>query len=235
MSGEEDFLARWSRRKRAADEPTGSEPAQSPAVSGEKNFQGKTEIEGTKPETEFDLSTLPSIESITSATDVTMFLRAGVPAELTRAALRRAWVADPQIRDFVGLAEYAWDFTKPNEMAGFGPIGSAEEVRKLLAEVMGDNAEDAFKVMTSNVPAEQAQEPVSTNDSRVVESPANREPGGGEIPAAETRASAESDSASGSKEGAAERPVNFAMQQESQDANAEKQPPQRTHGGALPH
>ena len=37
--------------------------------------------------------------SITAATDIRAFLAPGVPAELTRAALRRAWTADPAIRD----------------------------------------------------------------------------------------------------------------------------------------
>jgi 6-methylsalicylate decarboxylase len=41
------------------------------------------------------------------------FLRPGVPAELARAALRRAWVADPAIRDFIGLAESSRDFNAP--------------------------------------------------------------------------------------------------------------------------
>ena len=70
----------------------------------------------TAKKPEFDLSKLPSLESITSATDIRAFLAPGVPQELSRAALRRAWAADPAIRDFVGLAENAWDFTDPNAM-----------------------------------------------------------------------------------------------------------------------
>ena len=69
-----------------------------------------------------DLSSLPPIESIDAATDITAFLRKGIPQELSHAALRRAWSADPAIRDFVGLAENAWDFNDPNAMPGFGPL-----------------------------------------------------------------------------------------------------------------
>ena len=75
-----------------------------------------------KPEAQFDPASLPPIESINALSDITAFLREGVPAELTRAALRRVWTADPAIRDFVGLAENAWDFTDPNAMPGFGPL-----------------------------------------------------------------------------------------------------------------
>jgi hypothetical protein len=45
---------------------------------------------------------LPPIEAIDAHTDVTVFLRSGVPDELRRAALRRAWTVDPAIRDFRG-------------------------------------------------------------------------------------------------------------------------------------
>ena len=58
---------------------------------------------------------------------------AGVPADLTRAALRRVWTADPAIRDFVGLAENAWDFTEPDAMPGFGPLEATDEVRRMIA------------------------------------------------------------------------------------------------------
>ena len=74
-------------------------------------------------EPEFDIASLPPIESINALTDVTAFLRQGVPAELTRAALRRVWTADPAIRDFVGLAENAWDFTDPDGDAGLRSAG----------------------------------------------------------------------------------------------------------------
>jgi uncharacterized protein DUF3306 len=59
-----------------------------------------------------------------------------VPAELTRAALRRAWAADPQIRDFIGIAENQWDFTAPDGLYGFGQLG-VEEARRLAAAILG--------------------------------------------------------------------------------------------------
>jgi hypothetical protein len=73
-----------------------------------------------------EASSLPPIESITADTDVTAFLEAGVPAELTRAALRRAWTIDHSIRDFIGIAENQWDFNDPDGIPGFGPLAPLE-------------------------------------------------------------------------------------------------------------
>jgi hypothetical protein len=57
-------------------------------------------------------------------------LAPGVPPDLTRAALRRAWVADPKIHDFIGIAENQGDFTAVDAMPGFGPLGSPDDVRR---------------------------------------------------------------------------------------------------------
>ena len=73
-----------------------------------------------------DPARLPSINSITADTDIVAFLKTGVPTELTRAALRRAWTSDPAIRDFIGIAENQWDFNDPNGMAGFGRLDATE-------------------------------------------------------------------------------------------------------------
>ena len=63
---------------------------------------------------------LPPIESIGAGTDIRPFLAPGVPADLTRAALRRAWLTDPAIHDFIGLSENSWDFNAQDGVPGFG-------------------------------------------------------------------------------------------------------------------
>jgi hypothetical protein len=137
---DEQFLARWSRRKQqgkqegkaAVAEPKPVKPLE---VDGPAPFDPAA----TEPlPLETDLSNLPPIESIDAATSITAFLRKGIPQELSRAALRRAWSADPAIRDFVGLAENAWDFNDPNAMAGFGALDySAEQVDALVRRIVG--------------------------------------------------------------------------------------------------
>lgn len=131
MTGE-NFLSRWSRRKLESEEV-----AAAPVPAADDAQLAATEGEDAKSE-EFDLSILPPIESITAATDVTAFLREGVPLELSRAAFRRVWSADPVIRNFVGLAENAWDFNDPNAMPGFGPLDySEEQLRELVGKIVG--------------------------------------------------------------------------------------------------
>jgi Protein of unknown function (DUF3306) len=139
MSEPENFLERWSRRKRAAAEeeaPRQDKPAPS-AADEPPPAAADAEQQPAEPEAEpFDLSSLPSLESIDANTNVSAFLRPGVPADLTREALRRAWTSDPAIRDFVGLVENGWDFNDPNAMHGFGTI-TPSAVARLIGQVVG--------------------------------------------------------------------------------------------------
>jgi len=98
-----------------------------------------------------------------------------VPAELTRAALRHVWTADPAIRDFIGLAENAWDFTDPNAMPGFGPLESSDEVRRMIADLV-DRIGEAAKPGVPEVETEQAQAAINSNDSNLLGPPAATEP-----------------------------------------------------------
>jgi hypothetical protein len=58
-------------------------------------------------------------------------------------------VADPAIRDFVTPAEYAWDFTAENSMAGFGSLDPAD-LPRLMREIF---------------PPQETQEPASRTAS----------------------------------------------------------------------
>jgi hypothetical protein len=164
MKNPENFLTRWSRRKYAAAlerEEILCSAAPSPAPLEEA--AGKESAAGTEcldddsdilPTTglntaapPFDPS-VPPIESITADTDIRCFLAPGVPPELTRAALRRAWAADPKIRDFVGLADYDWDFNALGSMAGFGSLEMTDELRRMAARIVGPaSIEDQTAVM----------------------------------------------------------------------------------------
>jgi hypothetical protein len=143
----EDFLSRWSRLKRqggAQEDDRSSAAAASDSPADPPVSEGRTEKLPASPEPpSVDLSTLPPIESIGADTDIRAFLRPGVPVELTRGALRRAWSADPAIRDFVGLAENAWDFNVPASVPGFGPALPPDTARRLLAEALGQTPAEA--------------------------------------------------------------------------------------------
>lgn len=221
---DEQFLARWSRRKREAKgsqtEPALEKTADALGLASFDHAAAAVDhaaAEPVSPETE--LSNLPPIESIDAATDITAFLRKGIPEELSRTALRRAWSADPAIRDFVGLAENAWDFNDPNAMPGFGPLNySAEQVdalvRRIVREVvetagnspnpLAENLEDAVRPDIAEAGFAQ-----SSHRAKVITGPRPfDEPTAAELP----------NSASG-------QPV---------AASEETRIPRRTHGGALP-
>jgi hypothetical protein len=84
----------------------------------------------------FDVAGLPAIDSIGAGSDIRAFLEIGVPPDLTRAALRRAWLADPAISNFVGLSENSWDFNVPGAIPGFGSIDT-KTVANMVARVLG--------------------------------------------------------------------------------------------------
>jgi len=160
---DEDFLKRWSRRKRdVAKEEAARTPAPDVAEAPEPSAPDETE-------TQFDPTSLPPIESITALSDVTAFLQTGVPAELTRAALRRVWTADPAIRDFVGLSENAWDFTDPNAMPGFGPLEATEEVRRMIARVVGEIGRSAQSSEAGSTGSRSENAENSNNSNAIVE------------------------------------------------------------------
>jgi Protein of unknown function (DUF3306) len=156
MTEHEGFLQRWSRRKREVAQPS---PEQAPDQKASDAPAAPASGDATPaqaPATDalVDLTKLPPIESIAAATDIRPFLAPGVPAELTRAALRRAWTADPSIRDFIGLAENQWDFTAPGGAPGFGSLPDTEQIRKMLAKIIGqaepDQAPPGAPVAQSN-------------------------------------------------------------------------------------
>jgi hypothetical protein len=115
MSDSETFLSRWLRLKRESE--ASLPPADTPSPAA------------------FDPASLPPIESIVADSDIRQFLQEGVPPELTRAALRSAWSADPAIRDFVGIAENQWNFNDHDCIPGFGPLEAPDLVARALGSL----------------------------------------------------------------------------------------------------
>ena len=143
----ESFLARWLRRKRAQthpDAPPTEEASAQPRADPDAAEPRESAAAAPAPPQAFDPASLPPIDEITATTDIRPFLEAGVPPELRQAALRRAWIADPKIRDFVGPADYDWDFNSADAVAGFGPIDNSEVLHRELHRLLGRAAaEDA--------------------------------------------------------------------------------------------
>lgn len=143
MSPPENFASRWSRLKRESESRRKRKGAlredAPPSRASVTSAADESEAAGmeTRATHTADLASLPSIDSITADTDIRMFLQPGVPAELTEAALRRAWVSDPAIRDFIGIAENQWDFTNPTTIPGFGALQQPGDKLSLVAQAAG--------------------------------------------------------------------------------------------------
>jgi hypothetical protein len=194
--------------------------AENSGASAEK----KTEDKPHEPE--FDLSKLPSIESITAETDIRAFLAPGVPPALTREALRRAWVVDPKIRDFIEIAENQWDFTAPG-VPGFDLSPPTGDIKQMLAQIFSDppagEVREAKEGERSEPRAASAEIESHRNVNEVAQSKEERAP----VAQSETENSVRSLIVADSN------PTNVAMQ--NRDAQQDERPtPKRGRGGAMP-
>ena len=125
------FLARWSQRKHEAKQPD----RDAPTVNADAPSGPVAESDVAQ---EFDLSRLPKLEDMTATTDITAFLRKGVPEHLRNAALRKSWALDPAIRNYVNPAlDYAYDWNTPGGVPGSSEIGSGMDVARLVSQIMG--------------------------------------------------------------------------------------------------
>ena len=172
--GDEDksFLARWSQRKQEAKQP---EPKQDAPVA-EANSPVEPVAEG-KPEQEFDLSSLPKLEEMTATTDITGFLRKGVPEHLRNAALRKSWALDPAIRNYVNPAlDYAYDWNTPGGVPGSSELGAGMDVARLVSQIMGDG-ESAAEAATPDIdPGREPGDPTQSAEPQPSGSNAAQEP-----------------------------------------------------------
>ena len=151
--GDEDrsFLARWSQRKREAKQPEREAPL------ADADVPPKPAAEGDAAQ-QLDLSSLPKLEDVTETTDITGFLRKGVPEHLRNAALRKSWELDPAIRNYVNPAlEYAYDWNTPGGVPGSSEIGAGMDVARLVSQIMGGGE----STQEASPSAEPGKEPAS--------------------------------------------------------------------------
>lgn len=228
MSEPDNFLSRWSRRKRAVAEDEENVArdtlvATETPAAGDKGSHDHVpaparQAPGPAPvETEFDLASLPPIESIGAGTDVSAFLKPGVPTALRHAALRRVWITDPAIRDFRAPQEMDWNFNSPG-LPGFGEIGPDVDIEKMAARIFGDVSPNE-----SEMPLPETGQTVSA---------AKEIASAGQLYAASDLNAATDDHASAAsvKTSLLRRKEYNALQQKESDEAA----PVRRHGSALP-
>lgn len=110
MAEEDDFLSRWSRRKRSVAEEEA--PPEEPAL-------GEKAEEVSEPETDEEETALleslglPKPETLGPGDDFKPFMQAGVPGFLRRRALKALWRSNPVLANVDGLNDYDEDFNSP--------------------------------------------------------------------------------------------------------------------------
>jgi hypothetical protein len=217
MSDDQGILARWARRKRNAAAAARGQTMPKNSGDGPPSERPAALPPAGETPSLFDPASLPPIDSIGAGSDIRPFLAAGVPADLTRAALRRAWSADPAIADFIGLSENSWDFNAPGGVPGFGSL-TVDEARHLLARVTEEtkarnpaSATDDQTSAPAEVSGRLAADPVADQPTRIGDSDANPR-----NPMAHVEAS------------------NVTTQHAEGKSEPVRAAPHRRHGGALP-
>jgi Protein of unknown function (DUF3306) len=217
MADEPDtpFLSRWVHRKQQAkrtpekrDSPEASE-----AVAGVALPVADRAPEAA-PEPAFDPATLPKVEDLTAESDITAFLRKGVPDELKRLALRRVWSLDPQIRDFIEVAENQYDWNAVDGVPGFGALPEGTDIQTLLAQATG-----------------QLQKAVEPSETVASKEAGQAEAAGSHVTSPQERPE---DAASSVRGDAAERPIPSSGAVPPPDIEPARRITRRRHGGALP-
>ncbi|TWA60376.1 uncharacterized protein DUF3306 [Azospirillum brasilense] len=159
---DESFLSRWSRLKRqpAAPAPEPAlEPAQPPPVEEppvqlpvDAAAEPAETVPGAAPDADDPLKDLPPVEELTLESDFTPFLRAEVPDDLHRQALRKLWTSDPVFANDDGLKDYADDYAslftgsspvKTLYRVGKGFLDAAEEAAEKAEQAAGGAAADS--------------------------------------------------------------------------------------------
>ena len=169
---DENFVSRWSRRKRAggaapvvakpaaetaAEAPAEAEPRRGPPLPHAARPPHDAVADAPTPAPDdavADAPTpapddadpeLPDIDSLDKDSDYTVFMRDGVPEHLRRLALRKLWRMGPVHSIIDGLDDYDDDFTKLFTDAVTKNVKSAFRVGRGFAtdDETSETAEDA--------------------------------------------------------------------------------------------
>ncbi|MCS6780401.1 MAG: DUF3306 domain-containing protein [Geminicoccaceae bacterium] len=156
------FLARWSRRKAAArrgapePEPAAAAPLRpsaneevAPERAAARAAEPAASVEESLPE--LDLAQLPDPDTLDAASDFSVFMRPGVPAELRRRALRRLWRVNPIIATPDGIDDYyiVNDFSDASTVVA--DLKTLYRVGRGMVTALGEEAEEAEKAVEAAV------------------------------------------------------------------------------------
>ena len=124
------FLKRWSDKKQSAT----SEAVPKEAL-GEQDQQ--QQLVASVPEQPTENLPLPSLDDIIPGSDVSVFFQKHVPETLRAAALRKLWTTDPDIKDFIEMADHQWDFTNPDAIPGWSSTVDGVDLKAMVDKIFG--------------------------------------------------------------------------------------------------
>lgn len=113
-AGDESFLGRWSRRKRAEPEQRQDEDAKVSSVAAAQRAAddaGNQPGEPSRNDPAAPPADLPKIEDLTPASDYRRFMQPDVPRASRNAAMKKLFT-DPHFNVMDGLDTYIDDYTK---------------------------------------------------------------------------------------------------------------------------
>lgn len=118
MSGEDGFLSRWSKRKKAVAESEAAEEEQVSAPVADTAEGDAADDAELSDEELLEKYGLKDPDTLEEGDDFAGFLRAAIPEHLRRRALRRLWRSNPVLANLDGLNDYDGDWTGGSVPAG---------------------------------------------------------------------------------------------------------------------
>jgi hypothetical protein len=212
-ASQDGFLGRWARRKQEVQRLE-AEPPKLPPVPENAAEEG-------------DPPPLPSLDSIIPGSDISAFFQKHVPEALRTAALRKLWVTDPEIRNFIEMADYQWDFNNPDSIPGWSSSVKGVDVKAMVDHVFGtgpvreavaapDSSEVAARSGDSGSAIQSFEKPEPPMNQKPVEIAGENEP--------------EADQATPSDQ----FPIPDAAMQNATDESSVYDVARKRHGSALP-
>jgi hypothetical protein len=156
---DENFLARWSRRKQAARVAEREDEAQQRAPQGPTRAADAVSPELDAAER---APALPDPATLDASSDFSVFLGKEVPVETQRAALRRLWRLDPFYSRQDGLSDYCEDFTDQARVVR--GLRTAYKVGRGMLEQTGEAAAHADEAPPTQPRGDETQRIATLSD-----------------------------------------------------------------------
>ena len=120
MSGDDGFLSRWSKRKKAVAEADAVEEElrEDQLAAANEAEAGAEDDEELTDEQILEKYGLKDPDTLEEGDNFAGFLRAAIPEHMRRRALRRLWRSNPMLANLDGLNDYDGDWTGGSVPAG---------------------------------------------------------------------------------------------------------------------